>query len=157
MPRKPKPKNTLSAGERAAIYEAEQAEKKARMQEGTVIDPVPDPENKANEEPKKAPIVLPKPQHATVKVDFSMRVGKIKAMHGMCNGPVSYGADLSSLFKEIGVPHVRFDGTDGALSAFAVDVSRIFKDPHRDPRDESAYDFPTRTNTLRRRITQGQR
>ena len=30
MPRKPKPKNTLSAGERAAIYEAEQAQKKSR-------------------------------------------------------------------------------------------------------------------------------
>ena len=30
MPRKPKPKNTLSAGERAALYEAEQAEKRAK-------------------------------------------------------------------------------------------------------------------------------
>ncbi len=145
MPRKPKPKNTLSAGERAAIYEAEQAEKRARMQEGTVsgdtgageVNEPTQPEKK-EEKPK---IVLPKPQHATVKVDFSMQTGKIKAMHGMCNGPVSYGADLSSLFREIGVPHVRFDGADTALSAYAVDISRIFKDPSRDPRDESAYDF----------------
>ncbi len=146
MPRRPKPKNTLSAGERAAIYEAEQAEKRARMNTDSASsgDAVADkvkgsvaPEKK-EEKPK---IILPKPQHATVKVDFSIETGRIKAMHGMCNGPMSYGANLSSLFREIGVPHVRFDGTDTALSAYAVDVSRIFKDPSRDPREEKAYDF----------------
>lgn len=143
MPRKPKAKNTLSAGERAAIYEAEQAEKRAKLNAETAQDEPKNNENKAEaaEKQEKPKVVLPKPQHATVKVDFSMPVGKIKAMHGMCNGPVSYGADLFSLFREIGVPHVRFDGTDGALSAFAVDISRIFKDMSRDPRDESAYDF----------------
>ena len=145
MPRKPKPKNTLSAGERAAIYEAEQAEKRARMQEENIDasgrGTAPMAKAEKLEKQEKPKVVLPKPQHATVRVDFSMPVGKIKAMHGMCNGPVSYGSDLSSLFREIGVPHVRFDGTDTALSAYAVDVSRIFKDPGRDPRDESAYDF----------------
>ena len=146
MPRKPKPKNTLSAGERAAIYEAEQAEKRARMQEASSADAsdantVPETKDEKIEKQEKPKVVLPKPQHATVRVDFSMPIGKIKAMHGMCNGPVSYGADLSSLFREIGVPHVRFDGTDGAISAYAVDISRIFKDISRDPRDESAYDF----------------
>ncbi len=146
MPRKPKPKNTLSAGERAAIYEAEQAEKRARMNADSASsgDKIEDKINesaKPEKKEEKPKIVLPKPQHATVKVDFSIQTGKIKAMHGMCNGPVSYGADLSSLFREIGVPHVRFDGTDTALSAYAVDISRIFKDPSRDPRDESAYDF----------------
>ena len=145
MPRKPKPKNTLSAGERAAIYEAEQAEKRARMHEASadasVNDTSPMAKSEVVEKQEKPKVALPKPQHATVKVDFSIQTGKIKAMHGMCNGPVSYGADLSSLFREIGVPHVRFDGTDGALSAYAVDISRIFKDPSRDPRDESAYDF----------------
>ena len=145
MPRKPKPKNTLSAGERAAIYEAEQTEKRARMQE-SIADAsgkqaISDVKTEKAERIEKSKTVLPKPQHATVRVDFSMQTGKIKAMHGMCNGPMSYGADLSSLFREIGVPHVRFDGTDTALSAYAVDISRIFKDPSRDPRDESAYDF----------------
>ncbi len=146
MPRRPKPKNTLSAGERAAIYEAEQAEKRARMNADSTSssDAVADKikESSAPEKKEEKPkIILPKPQHATVKVDFSIETGRIKAMHGMCNGPMSYGADLSSLFREIGVPHVRFDGTDTALSAYAVDISRIFKDPSRDPRDEKAYDF----------------
>ncbi|MBE6647758.1 MAG: hypothetical protein E7611_09030 [Ruminococcaceae bacterium] len=143
MPRKPKPKNTLSAGERAALYEAEMAEKRARMSANAdkteSKDTKPDITSKATSEKPK--IVLPKPQHATVKVDFSIPTGRIKPMHSVCNGPVSYGADLSSLFKEIGVPYVRFDETDTAISAYAIDISRIFRDIHADPRDSSSYDF----------------
>ncbi len=144
MPRKPKPKNTLSAGERAALYEAEQAEKRSRLQalESQTLEQKKDDdavlvENKS----EKVKIELPKPQYATVKVDLSMPVGDIKPMHGMCNGPISYGADISSLFKEIGVPYVRFDETDTAISAYAVDISRIFKDRNADPRDPENYDF----------------
>ena len=145
MPRKPKPKNTLSAGERAAIYEAEKAEKAGNAAEAQDTEKLSsakaqtDPPEKASKVEEKQP--LPKPQHVTVDVDFSMPVGQVKAMHGFCNGPVSYGADISELFREIGVPQVRFAETDTALSAYAVDVSRIFKDTSRDPRDSSAYDF----------------
>ena len=32
MPRKPKPKNTLSAGERVALFEAEQQEKQKKLE-----------------------------------------------------------------------------------------------------------------------------
>ncbi len=142
MPRKPKAKNALSAGERAALYEAEQAEKRARIHadtdETSVNADKPRAERKATE---KAKPELPKPQYATVKVDLSMQTGTVKPMHAMCNGPVSYGADISSLFREIGVPYVRFDGTDSPISAHAVDISRIFKDKYADPRDMSSYDF----------------
>ena len=142
MPRKPKPKNTLSAGERAAIYEAEQAQKKSRAKNDSdgqdAAAEIPSPTKNVVAE-EKTP--LPKPQHATLEVDFSIPVGRVKAMHGFCNGPVSYGADISNLFREIGVPQVRFAETDTALSAYAVDVSRIFKDTSRDPHDSSAYDF----------------
>lgn len=142
MPRKPKPKNTLSAGERAAIYEAEQAEKKARAHAATKETDQADAALASSDIPvEEVKVVLPKPQHATVKVDFSIPIGRVKAMHGVCNGPVSYGADISRLFREIGVPCVRFAETDTALSAYAVDISRIFKDSSRDPRDPSAYDF----------------
>ena len=146
MPRKPKPKNTLSAGERAALYEAEMAEKRAKMsttgaENGSEATDMPPKASQPKETEEKPKIALPKPQHATVKVDFSINIGKIKPMHAMCNGPVSYGADLSSLFREIGVPYVRFDGTDTAISSFAIDVSRIFKDMHADPRDSANYDF----------------
>jgi hypothetical protein len=39
------------------------------------------------------------------------------------------------------VPYVRFDCTDTAVSAFAVDISRIFKDADTDPSIEENYDF----------------
>ena len=139
MPRKPKPKNTLSAGERAAIYEAEQAEKRAKKEAIAESDAQEKAEVKAKAE--KVKTELPKPQYATVRVDMSMATEAVKPMHGMCNGPISYGADISSLFREIGVPFVRFDGTDSAISGYAVDISRIFKNPEADPRDLSNYDF----------------
>ena len=63
MPRKPKPKNTLSAGERAAIYEAEQAEKRTRMQEANAnassTDTVPMAKAETAEKQEKPKIVLP--------------------------------------------------------------------------------------------------
>ncbi len=147
MPRKPKAKNTLSAGERAALYEAEQAEKRAKMSDESHASPTEEAkarQEKAEKPPKAAEKPKPelkKPQYATVRVDLSMPIGSVKPMHGMCNGPISYGSDISSLFSEIGVPLVRFDGTDTAISAYAVDISRIFKDMSRDPRDMASYDF----------------
>ena len=152
MPRRPKPKNTLSAGERVALYQAEQEEKQRRMREESAEDRGETLEAKPTEKAelvidenadveRKVKKSLPKPQHATVRVDFSIPVGEIKPMHGMCNGPVSYGADISGLFREIGVPYVRFDGTDTAISSYAVDISRIFRHPEADPSDEKNYDF----------------
>lgn len=159
MPRKPKPKNTLTAGERAAIYEAEQREKLARMNaddpSSDKDDPAPDVAKKdASALPQERDSVtdmqsggeikkktLPKPQKAVVKVDLSIPVGEINPLHGMCNGPVSYGADISGLFKEIGVPCVRFDGTDTPMSGCAVDISKIFRSFDADPSDEANYDF----------------
>ena len=152
MPRKPKPKNTLSAGERVALFEAEREKKQAMLsgeksderEEGTPapdLDLVADGEQNDAEKKTKATRELPKPQCATVKVDFSLPVGEIKPIHGMCNGPVSYGADLTEVFREVGVPYVRFDCTDTAISAYAVDLSRIFRDPSADPSNAENYDF----------------
>ncbi len=154
MPRKPKPKDGLSAGERVALYEAKQAERMAQMSGGADEEKIKDDVRQkkngdlttadlsaaAKISPKPAK-TLQKPQHATVKVDISWEIGEIKPLHGMCNGPVSYGADLSELYREMGVPSVRFSGTDTAVSMLAVDVSRIFKDPHADPHDAKNYDF----------------
>ena len=149
MPRKPKAKDGLTAGERVALYEAERAQRRAR-DVGAATNGADDP-NAATESDKNAaslpktekiePKILPKPQHATVRVDFSAEQGYIKPMHAMCNGPVSYGADISELFRQIGVPSVRLAGTDTAVSSLAVDISRIFKNMDADPRDPRNYDF----------------
>lgn len=160
MPRKPKAKNTLSAGERVALYEAAMAEKKRELQglgasahsdnekndsasaakrEGMPAESKEVGADRGNRD--SAATVRAKPKSATVRVDFSIPTGSIKPMHGMCNGPVSYGADISGLFKEIGVPQVRFDGTDTAIGGVAIDISRIFKDLDADPSDPECYDF----------------
>ena len=149
MSRRPKPKNTLSAGERVALFKAEQEEKQKRLSSGEQDVPSASEDKgdlvlkdeAAVGTKKQAEKKLPRPQHATVKVDFAIPVGEIKPLHSMCNGPRSYGADISGVFKEIGVPFVRFDCTDTAMSARAVDISRIFKNFDADPSDEDNYDF----------------
>ena len=154
MPRKPKAKNTLSAGQRAALYEAALAEKAGgefnreksvdsdsnieKNSQSDGIIGIEEIKKQANATPAKN---LPKPQCATVKADFGLRVGEIKPVHSMCNGPASYGSDISPLFGEIGVPYVRFSETDTSNSSCAVDVSRIFKDSSLNPMDEKSYDF----------------
>lgn len=148
MPRRPKAKDGLTAGERAALYEAAMEAKRMRMS-GVSAD---DSQTEASEtfgEPEpirraaaaKAARELPKPEKAVIKADLSLNDGKIGAFHGMCNGPMSHGADISHVFKEIGVPFVCFSGTDTEMSAYAVDVSRIFKRADADPNDGSNYDF----------------
>lgn len=153
MPRKPKPKNTLSAGERVALFEAEREKKQAMLsgasaEEASAAALAEPSEAYADntrqvdaEKKQKVTRELPKPQCATVKVDFSLPVGEIRPIHGMCNGPVSYGADLTDAYREIGVPYVRFDCADTAVSAYAVDLSRIFRDSGADPSDAESYDF----------------
>ena len=155
MPRVPKGKGGLSAGERVRLYEQEREERMKRIS-SLDVDTVNGAEGEQNavDEPvadimaakeqvivQKEKKVLPKPQSATVKVDLSVDIGTVGEMHGFCNGPVSYGADITPLFKEIGVPAVRFDSTDGANSAYAVDISRIFKDVSADPNDPRSYNF----------------
>lgn len=151
MPRRPKARDGLTAGERVARYEAEQLEKQKRMRDASNeerrsedsarVSDAPEGVVESKKTVKAEKKVLPKPQSATVRVDFSVPVGSVKPMHGMCNGPVSYGADISEVFRNIGVPFVRFDATDTAISSYAVDISRIFKRQDADPADPSSYDF----------------
>ncbi len=136
MPRKPKPKNTLSAGQRAAIYREEQEEKLRQLKSEAEFA-----ERNVVAEDTKPRREQQKPQHAVVNVDFSIPAGRIKPMHGVCNGPLSHGSDLSALFREIGVPQVRFHDTDSSVSRFAIDVSRIFPDFSADESDPSNYRF----------------
>lgn len=77
----------------------------------------------------------------TVTVDFASVTGQIKPLHGMCNGPLSPGADLSALFSEMGVPAVRFADTGGRTSGLYVDVSHIFPDPSADEYAPGSYRF----------------
>lgn len=150
MPRRPKAKNTLSAGERVALFEAKQEQKRRAMTDDSALSSDKNEET-ATAEPvvaqdqdkkqEKTRVSKPKPQSATVRVDLSIPTGEIKPLHGMCNGPVSYGSDISDAFREIGVPFVRFDGADTAAGGYAVDISKIFRNPEGDPADPHNYSF----------------
>lgn len=135
MPRKPKPKNQLSAGQRAALYLEEQ---KAKLEVG--VEAVGE-SAEITEKPQRVKTQKPKPQHAVVRVDMSARIRKISNLGGMCNGPLSYEGDLSVLFKNMNIPYVRNCGWDTRASKYAFDISRIFKDPDADDSKPENYDF----------------
>lgn len=88
-------------------------------------------------------------ERKTVTVDFSSVTGQIRPLHGMCNGPLTPGADLSTLFDGMGVPCVRFADTGGRTSGLYVDVSHVFPNPDADEYDPRSYRFgPTDTVVL---------
>lgn len=142
MSRKPKPKNTLSAGQRAARYEEEQkrrlnelsgadkgqSSKDTNSAETTIKEPTP-------QKKKEKPLL------ATVKVNMDAVSGKISQLHGVCNGPLSQYADVSGLISKVKVPYIRFDKTDGARSGYVLDVSKIFPNFDADEHDPKNYCF----------------
>ena len=85
----------------------------------------------------------------TIKINFNQKIGNIKPMHCVNNGPVwSDGVEQVrenfSFFKEAKIPYVR--NHDAAFYALyggehTVDVHAIFPDFSRDVNDEDAYDF----------------
>ena len=147
MPRKPKPKNTLSAGQRVARSEQKRLGRESavsdepKAQDARAEGAEPDVSSRTDSAPAKKPTPKQKPQSATVKVDLSVGAGIHPPLHGMCNGPVSDGADISALFKGMGTPWVRFDKTDGARSGYILDISKIFPDMNADERDPESYRF----------------
>ena len=76
-----------------------------------------------------------------VTVDFASRTGQVKPLHGMCNGPLSPGSDLSALFAQMGVPQVRFADAGGKQAGLYVNVSHIFPDMSADEYDPQSYRF----------------
>ncbi len=82
-------------------------------------------------------------------IDFSTRLGKVKPMHAVNNGPVyKHGADQRvtniDAFREAGIPYVRnhdasFYSTYGG--EHTVDVHAIFPNFDADPYDPASYDF----------------
>jgi hypothetical protein len=78
----------------------------------------------------------------TIAVNFAKSAGRIRAIHGVCNGPVAYGEnpDLKPWFKEAGFPTARLHDCHWP-SPDVVDVSTIFPLSHLDPDDPRNYTF----------------
>lgn len=84
-----------------------------------------------------------------INIDFSKDAGKLKPVHGVCNGPICKQGtvDLSRYYREAAFPSVRLHDTDAANSRYYVDVSRIFPNFDADEYDEKNYFFK-RTDRL---------
>ncbi|MBO7187739.1 MAG: hypothetical protein J6V68_05025 [Clostridia bacterium] len=79
----------------------------------------------------------------TINVDFSEKIGKVKPMHAVNNGPTGggvRGGGNAKYFKEAGIPYARLHD-----SAFywtdSVDVHKIFVNFDADVNDPNSYDF----------------
>ncbi len=85
-----------------------------------------------------------------ISVDFDKRIGAVKPMHAVNNGPVyKFAADQRitniDAFREAGIPYARnhdasFLATYGG--EHTVDVHAIFPNFDADPNDPASYDFP---------------
>ena len=137
MPRKPKPKNELSAGQRAALYR-EAREGKLRSMN---VDGENDDAPATDVPPLKKKVQKPKPESALVRVDMSSILLQHERLNGMCNGPLSSGANLSGLFREMKTPYVLNVNSDGEFSRYAFDISRIFPDKNADESKPESYNF----------------
>lgn len=92
-------------------------------------------------------LVIPLAQSAdegqtTMTVDFAKAAGKIRALHGVNNGPVNWGigADLTNYHKEAGFPQVRLHDCHYA-GQNVVDVHFIFPIFDADADDPKYYTF----------------
>ena len=79
---------------------------------------------------------------AELHVDFSNPIGKIKPVHGVNNGPVTYGSilNVSSTWRELGIPFARLHDPNWPHPR-EVDIPQIFPDFSKDPQDPASYDF----------------
>ena len=76
-----------------------------------------------------------------VSVDFLNPKGRIKALHGVNNSPVTHGEPIPS-FQEAGIPYVRLHDAMGRYGGTCyVDVPNIFPDFSADETDPANYQF----------------
>lgn len=82
---------------------------------------------------------------STLNVDFAKRVGKLKPMHAVNNGPVcSRNINNIQEFRDAGIPYARTH--DAAFypsygGEHIVDISAVFPNFDADVNDEASYDF----------------
>jgi len=95
---------------------------------------------------------------ATIEIDFQKTTGRIKPLHGLCNGPVGFGAlmDISHRYRELGAPWVRLHDTNWPHPR-EVDVPQIFPDFNADPDDPASYFFGPTDDYLRSILATGAR
>lgn len=81
----------------------------------------------------------------TISIDFSHKIGKIKPVNGLNNGPrfgIDLDVDLSEQYKEMAPPLVRVSSVEAPYaSSRYLDIHCIFPDMELDERFEASYNF----------------
>lgn len=80
----------------------------------------------------------------TLYVDFQRKVGPMKPVHGVNNGPVTcnFTQDATEYFREAAIPFSRLHDTEYPFgSGEFVDISCVFKNFDADPSDPANYNF----------------
>ena len=77
-----------------------------------------------------------------ITIDTSRKIGPIKPVHGVNNGPTSFGGltDLSRSYKAAGFPYARMHDPEYPHPT-AVDIPQIFPDFSADETDPANYVF----------------
>ncbi len=85
-----------------------------------------------------------------IDIDFAIPQGDLKPLHGVNNGPISFGGLLNNghRFRELGVPWVRLHDTNWPHPR-EVDVPQIFPNFEADPDDPDSYCFGPTDDYLR--------
>ncbi len=80
---------------------------------------------------------------ATIKVDFSKTVGKIKPVHSVGQPPlIGASCKLFHYLKEAHIPYSRLHDVGGFMGGGRfVDIPNLFRDFDADPTDPASYDF----------------
>lgn len=93
---------------------------------------------------------------AEVIVDCSARLGEIRPLHGVNNGPVNYGetVDLSQYYRQLAIPFVRLHDSEWP-NPDVVDIHAVFPDLHGDPGAEKDYRFSRTDDYIRAIVDTG--
>lgn len=164
MPRQPKAKNTLSAGQRALLYEQEMKKKAERLKSSAVAEGGEADGNSADspnatssraeqavERVNAAPEYdvisdyvapkKPKPTSASVRVDLAETRGALSVPYGISGSPIGDGADITHLYRGAHISCVRPCDTCQSPVGGAFNIFEIFRNPDADERLEENYCF----------------
>lgn len=92
----------------------------------------------------------------SIKVDFSKRLGKLKPVNGIDNGPVCFGSliDSTRYYKQATFPFCRLHDTNYPHPR-EVDIPTIFQDFDADADDPASYTFAATDVYLREILATG--
>lgn len=93
---------------------------------------------------------------ADITVDFNQKIGEMKRLHGVNNGPVCYGSivDVTDYYKNVEIPLVRLHDPNWPHPR-EVDIHTIFPNFENDPGDPANYDFSKTDEYIRSVIETG--